>query len=59
LKTQQSKLEEQLGNPATYSDKGKFTQTESEHKKVSEEIAQLNAQYETIFEKIVELEAQV
>lgn len=59
LKTQQAKLEEQLGNPATYTDKGKFTQTESEHKKVSEEIAQLNAQYETIFEKIVELEAQV
>jgi ATP-binding cassette subfamily F protein 3 len=59
LKNQQSKLEEQLGAPEIYSDKGKFTQTESDYKKVSEEIAQLNAQYETIFEKIVELEAQV
>ncbi|MBV4356137.1 ABC-F family ATP-binding cassette domain-containing protein [Pinibacter aurantiacus] len=59
LKTQQAKLQEQLGNPETYSDKGKFTQTESDYKKVSDEIAQLNAQYETIFEKIVELEAQV
>ncbi|MDI3319023.1 ABC-F family ATP-binding cassette domain-containing protein [Pinibacter soli] len=59
LKTQQAKLQEQLGNPETYSDKGKFTQTESNYKKVSEEIAQLNAQYETTFEKIVELEAQV
>ncbi|MDH7461363.1 ABC-F family ATP-binding cassette domain-containing protein [Chitinophagaceae bacterium 26-R-25] len=59
LKTQQSKLQEQLGNPETYSDKGKFTQTEADYKKVSDEIAQLNAQYETIFEKIVELEGQV
>jgi len=59
LKTQQAKLQEQLGNPETYSDKGKFTQTESDYKKVSDEIAQLNGQYETIFEKIVELEAQV
>ncbi len=59
LKMQQTKLEELLGLPDTYSDKNKFTQVEADYKKVKEDIAQLNIQYENIFEKIVELEGMM
>jgi ATP-binding cassette subfamily F protein 3 len=48
-------LEAALADPATYSDKNKFLQTETEYKKISEELVNLNVDYEKVFEKILEL----
>lgn len=47
-----------LADPATYSDKAKFLQAETDYKKISAELTQLNKQYEQIFEKIIQLESQ-
>jgi ATP-binding cassette subfamily F protein 3 len=52
-----SQLETALADPATYSDKNKFLQTENDYKKVSDELAKLNREYERAFEKIMELES--
>lgn len=56
LSEQKHRLEAALADPATYSDKNKFLQTETEYKKVSVELTDLNAEYEKVFEKIMELE---
>ncbi|MBC7904548.1 MAG: ABC-F family ATP-binding cassette domain-containing protein [Gemmatimonadaceae bacterium] len=56
LKIDKTKLESDLGSGNTYSDKGKFVQTETDYKKVSEELKKLNQQYEELFEKIMALE---
>jgi ATP-binding cassette, subfamily F, member 3 len=58
LNKQKTTLEAQLTAPDTYSDRNKFVQTETEYKKVGDELKQLNKQYEEVFEKIMELEAQ-
>jgi ATP-binding cassette subfamily F protein 3 len=47
-----------LADPATYSDKNKFLQTETEYKKICDELAIQNSEYEKVFEKIMELEDQ-
>ena len=52
-----SQLEIALANPATYSDKNKFLQTENDYKKVSGELTRLNTEYEKVFEKIIGLES--
>jgi ATP-binding cassette subfamily F protein 3 len=49
-------LETALTDPATYSDKNKFLQTETEYKKVCDELVIQNSEYEKVFEKIMELE---
>ncbi|MFI5133238.1 MAG: ABC-F family ATP-binding cassette domain-containing protein [Chitinophagales bacterium] len=58
LNEQKQQLEAALASPDTYSNKEKFLQTETSYKNVSAELAQLNKQYEQVFEKIVELEAK-
>jgi len=58
LNNVKSEAEKALGNPQIYSDKDKFTASESEYKYASSELEKLNADYEKIFEKIMELEAQ-
>jgi ATP-binding cassette subfamily F protein 3 len=58
LNKQKITLEAQLTAPDTYSDRNKFVQTETDYKKVGDELKQLNKQYEEVFEKIMELEAQ-
>jgi ATP-binding cassette subfamily F protein 3 len=57
LAQQRSKLETALTDPATYSDKQKFLETESSYNKATAELDQLNKQYEQVFEKIMKLEA--
>jgi ATP-binding cassette, subfamily F, member 3 len=47
-----------LTAPEIYSDRGKFVQTETDYKKVGDELKQLNKEYEEVFEKIMELEAK-
>ncbi|MDP4265163.1 MAG: ABC-F family ATP-binding cassette domain-containing protein [Bacteroidota bacterium] len=56
LSKKKSELEASLVDPAVYSDKAKFLQAESAYKKAADELAQLNGQYETVFEKIMQLE---
>lgn len=58
LTARKNELEASLADPATYSDKTKFLQTEAAYKKAGDELRQLNAKYETTFEKIVELEGK-
>lgn len=59
LKEEKSKLEAALGDPATYSDKQKFTAAETAYKKNEEAILALNAEYEVLFEKILSLETEM
>ena len=57
LNRRQSELQEQLQLPDIYADHKKFQATESELKQVSSQLKQLNAEYEKVFEKIMELES--
>ena len=57
LTKQKNELEAALTDPATYSDKQKFLQAETAYNKAAAELEQLNKQYEQVFEKIVDLEA--
>lgn len=59
LNTQQRELEAALASPDVYGDKTRFLETENAYKKVSEESAQLNSEYETVFEKVMELEEKM
>ncbi len=56
LNNKKQHLETALADPSTYSDKNKFLQTESDYKKVCDELAIQNSEYEKVFEKIMELE---
>ncbi|WP_207512683.1 ABC-F family ATP-binding cassette domain-containing protein [Longitalea luteola] len=58
LNQQKATLESQLTAPDTYADRNKFVQTETDYKKVSDELQRMNKQYEEVFEKIMELEAK-
>jgi len=58
LNQKKQQLEAALADPATYSDKHKFLQTETDYKKVYDELAIRNLEYEKVFEKIMELENQ-
>lgn len=58
LNKQKAELEALLTAPETYADKDKFLKTETDYKKVSDELQRLNKQYEEVFEKIMELEAK-
>jgi len=49
-----AELEAALTKPEVYSDKTKFLETEMAYKKTDQELVQLNAQYETVFEKLME-----
>ncbi len=49
-------LTAQLADPAIYSDKGRFLETETAFKKAEEDIAKLTIQYEQVFENIMQLE---
>jgi ATP-binding cassette subfamily F protein 3 len=56
LNKKKEHLETALTDPATYSDKNKFLQTETEYKKVCDELVIQNSEYEKVFEKIMDLE---
>jgi ATP-binding cassette subfamily F protein 3 len=58
LNQQKTTLEARLTTPEIYADRNKFVQTETDYKKVSDELKQLNKQYEEVFEKIMELEGK-
>ncbi|MCW3113852.1 MAG: ATPase component of transporter with duplicated ATPase domain [Segetibacter sp.] len=52
------RLEQALGAPENYSDKKKFAMVESDYKKATQALQSLNQEYETLFEKVMELETQ-
>ncbi len=57
MNKQKNELEASLSDPVTYSDKTKFQIAEAAYKKAADELTLLNAEYEKIFEKIMDLEA--
>ncbi len=56
LDAKKQDLEKALAEPATYSDKDRFISTENEYKKISDELINLNFEYEKVFEKVLELD---
>lgn len=56
LKEEKAKLEASLGEPANYSDPKKFQQLEASYKQAQTKWTELNAEYEEVFEKVMEME---
>jgi len=56
-KVQKEAIEQELGNPDTYTNPAKFAALETEYKSVQQKIATLNTEYETVFEKVLEMES--
>ena len=59
LKEQLKKLEADMANPDIYGDKQKFRNTEDAYKKANTDLAKANAEYEEVFEKVMELEEKM
>ena len=53
------RMEQALSAPENYTDKAKFATAESEYKKSVQTLKTLNDEYELLFEKVMEMEAQV
>lgn len=56
LNEQKTNIELELAKPENYADKNKFTTLETEYKKVQSAIVEATQHYETLFEKIMEME---
>jgi ATP-binding cassette, subfamily F, member 3 len=56
LNKQKLALENALASPDTYNNPGQFKKTETDYQSVNTQLAQLNKQYEEVFEKIISLE---
>jgi ATP-binding cassette subfamily F protein 3 len=56
LVTQKKKLEDDLASHEIYSNKNKFLQAESDYKSISDQLIKVNAEYEIMFEKLMELQ---
>jgi ATP-binding cassette subfamily F protein 3 len=56
-KVQKENIEQELGNPDTYTNPAKFATLETEYKAVQQKLATLNTEYETVFEKVLEMES--
>lgn len=54
-----AELEAMMALPENYANKEKFHQTETAYKKLSNELAALNKEYELVFEKVMELEEKL
>ena len=59
LNTRKVELEAAMAAPENYANKDKFQQTETEYRKVTGELDLLNKEYETVFEKVMELEEKM
>lgn len=57
-KEEESRFENALGDPANYADRDKFVKIEADYKKAKSERERLEKEYETVFEKVMELESQ-
>ena len=56
LTRKKNQLELDLASPEVYGDKTKFLQTETAYKANADDLKKTNAEYEIVFEKLVELE---
>lgn len=59
LKDKTRQLEADLANPDVYSDKQKFVTAETAYKNASAELEKTNREYESVFEKVMELEEKM
>jgi ATP-binding cassette subfamily F protein 3 len=59
LNKKKTELEAALASPEIYNDKNKFVQTETDYKTTAAELEKLNAEYEVVFEKVMELEEKM
>jgi len=59
LNKTKSGLELLMASPDGYANKDKFHQTETDYKKVTNELESLNKEYEIVFEKVMELEEKM
>jgi ATP-binding cassette, subfamily F, member 3 len=59
LNKQKAELEAAMAAPDTYADRNKFQQTETNYNKIALELSSLNKEYETVFEKVMELEEKM
>ena len=59
INTKKEQIEADLAKPENYTDHTKFSQLETEYKKVQQQKAEADKQYEQMFEKIMELEGQI
>ena len=51
-----TEIENSLSTPEVYSDKGKFASAENELKDLARQLSAVNTEYETVFEKLVQLD---
>lgn len=56
LNNKKAAVETELANPDNYKNQAKFSAVEADHKAIKQQLADANKQYETLFEKIMELE---
>ena len=59
LTKKKTQLEIDLASPDVYGDKNKFQQTEAAYKTNADELKKANADYEIVFEKLMELEEKI
>lgn len=59
LKDRIKQLEADMANPDVYGDKQKFRNTEDAYKKANADLVKANAEYEEVFEKVMELEEKM
>jgi ATP-binding cassette, subfamily F, member 3 len=59
MKEKKTQLEAALSDPATYSDKAKFVQAETDYKSATERLNSLTTEYEKLFEKIMQMETEM
>jgi len=59
LNQRKVELEQLMASPDSYTNKEKFNETELGYKKIMEELAILNKEYEIVFEKVMELEEKM
>ncbi len=58
LNNTEGRIEAMLASPDVFSDKNKFLATEREYKSVADSLKETGAQYEKVFESIIDLESQ-
>lgn len=59
LKTKSQELEAALASPEVYGNKDRFAEAEKNYKDAVNELGQLNTEYESVFEKMMELEEKL
>lgn len=58
-KSEKLRIEAAMGDPSIYADKTKFVQLEKDYKLIQTQFNNLNQEYETAFEKLMELESRI